>query len=253
MSEAELFARLLPAWAGIAAVIFVVLLFRRAPYGRHATATAGPTLDARWGWVLMEAASPALMALTFATGRHRGAPWAWLFLALWLAHYVNRAFVQPFRWRSAPTPMPWAIALSGAGFNLVNGYTNGRWLFELTPGYLPGWFTGARFVVGVALFVAGMAVNLHADATLRALRGDGERGYKVPHGGLYRWVSCPNYLGEMVEWAGFALATWSPAAAAFAAWTVANLLPRALAHHRWYRGRFAEYPPGRRAVIPFVL
>ncbi|MFO0608896.1 MAG: DUF1295 domain-containing protein [Polyangiales bacterium] len=253
MTEAELFARLLPAWAGLAAVIFVVLLFRRAPYGRHATTTAGPTLDARWGWVLMEAASPALMALTFVTGRHRGEPWAWLFLALWLAHYVNRAFVQPFRWRAAPTPMPWAIALSGAGFNLVNGYTNGRWLFELTPGYAPGWFTGARFIVGVALFVVGMAVNLHADATLRALRGDGERGYKIPHGGLYRWVSCPNYLGEMVEWAGFALCTWSPAAAAFAMWTVANLLPRALAHHRWYRGRFAEYPAGRRAVIPFVL
>ncbi len=253
MTEAALFARLLPLWIGVAVAVFVVLLYRRAPYGRHAQGRVGPTLDARWGWVLMEAPSPALMALTFATGRHRGEAWAAGFLALWLVHYVNRAFVQPFRWRGAATPMPWLIALSGACFNLVNGYTNGRWLFELSPGYAPSWFGDPRFVAGVGLFVAGMAMNVHADEVLRGLRGDGERGYRIPHGGMYRWVSCPNYLGEMLEWAGFALATWSLPAAAFAAWTVANLLPRALAHHRWYRARFEDYPPSRRAVLPFVL
>lgn len=253
MSEAWLFARALPAWMALAAVVLVALLFRGAPYGRHARAGVGPTLDSRWAWVLMEAASPALMLATFATGRHRGEPWAWLFLGMWLLHYVNRTLVQPFRWRGRPTPMPWLIALSGAFFNLINGYTNGRWLFELGPGYAPGWFRDPRFVVGLGLFAVGMAVNLHADEVLRGLRREGEGGYRVPHGGLYRWVSCPNYLGEMVEWVGFALCTWNLPAAAFAAWTIANLFPRALAHHRWYRGRFADYPPERRAVLPFVL
>lgn len=253
MTEALFFAWLLPAWVVLSVVVLVVLLTRGAPYGRHARRGWGPTLPARWGWVLMEAASPLLMVATFATGRHRGAPWAWGFLAMWLAHYVNRAFVQPFRWRGTPTPMPWSVALLAVGFNLVNGYTNGRWLFALSPGYAPGWFTSARFVAGVALFGAGMAVNLHADEVLRGLRREGEGGYKVPYGGLYRWVSCPNYLGEMIEWTGFALCTASPAAAAFAVWTFANLFPRAIAHHRWYRERFADYPSERRAVLPFVV
>jgi 3-oxo-5-alpha-steroid 4-dehydrogenase 1 len=26
-----------------------------------------------------------------------------------------------------------------------------------------------------------------------------------------------------------------------------------LAHHRWYREKFEDYPSGRRALIPFVL
>jgi protein-S-isoprenylcysteine O-methyltransferase Ste14 len=96
-----------------------------------------------------------------------------------------------------------------------------------------------------------MAANLHADSVLLRLRREG--GYGVPRGGLFRWVSCPNYLAEMVEWVGWALATWSPAGAAFATYTTANLLPRAVVHHRWYRARFPDYPPERRALIPFLL
>ena len=69
----------------------------------------------------------------------------------------------------------------------------------------------------------------------------------------FEWVSCPNYLGEMTEWAGWALATWSLPGLAFAAYTAANLAPRALAHHDWYRERFPDYPPRRRALIPYLL
>jgi len=39
----------------------------------------------------------------------------------------------------------------------------------------------------------------------------------------------------------------------FAIWTMANLVPRALAHHRWYRETFADYPPGRKALIPYLF
>jgi steroid 5-alpha reductase family enzyme len=70
---------------------------------------------------------------------------------------------------------------------------------------------------------------------------------------LFRYVSCPNFLGEILEWTGFAIMTWSPAALAFAVWTLVNLVPRALDHHNWYRSRFEDYPPGRKALIPFVL
>jgi hypothetical protein len=66
-------------------------------------------------------------------------------------------------------------------------------------------------------------------------------------------VSCPNYLGEIIEWSGWALATWSLAGAAFALYTIANLAPRAVAYHRWYRESFNDYPPARRALLPFIL
>ncbi len=106
--------------------------------------------------------------------------------------------------------------------------------------------------LGAALFVGGMAVNRWADGVLRRLRAPGETGYRVPEGGLYRLVSCPNFLGEIVAWAGFALATRSFGALAFAVWSFANLAPRARAHHRWYRATFPGYPRERRALVPFL-
>ncbi|MBI5515812.1 MAG: DUF1295 domain-containing protein [Deltaproteobacteria bacterium] len=237
----------------LAGVVFVALLFLRAPYGRHAGRAPGPTLPARWGWVLMELPSPVAMAVTFATGRHGGSAVGWALLLPWLAHYAHRTLVQPFRWRGTPTPVPALIVGSGAFFNVINGYTNGRWSFHLGPERGASWLADPRFLVGMLLFIVGEGVNLHADEVLRGLRAPGETGYKIPQGGLYRWVSCPNYLGETVAWWGYALAAWSLPALAFAAWTTANLVPRALAHHRWYRARFPEYPAERRAIAPGLL
>ncbi|HSM12793.1 MAG TPA: 3-oxo-5-alpha-steroid 4-dehydrogenase, partial [Thermoanaerobaculia bacterium] len=124
--------------------------------------------------------------------------------------------------------------------------------FELAPVYPRSWLVDPRFLAGVALFAAGTWVNRRADATLRALaaRGDGE--YGIPRGGLFERISCPNYLGEIIVWSGWALATWSLPGLAFALWTVANLAPRARSHHRFYRERFPDYPPERRALVPFV-
>ena len=103
------------------------------------------------------------------------------------------------------------------------------------------------------LFVVGFAINQHVRPGPATLRAPGERGYQIPHGGLYRFVSAPNYFGELVEWSGFALAAWSPAALVFVIWTVANLAPRAWANHRWYRRTFPDYPPERRALVPFLF
>ena len=106
---------------------------------------------------------------------------------------------------------------------------------------------------GLALFAAGYFINQQSDHILLNLRKPGETGYRVPHGGLYRYVSCPNYLGELIEWSGFALLTWSPGALMFVIWTAANLVPRARTHHAWYKERFPDYPPERRAILPWLI
>jgi len=251
VNERTFYFALLGAFAASAVVVFLVLWFVTAPYGRHARRGAGPKVSARLGWILMEAPAALSMALLFATGDRQGQATAIAFLALWELHYVNRAFVYPLRARGRP--MPLLIALGGALFNLTNGYLNGRWLFSLSAPYPSAWLLSFRFLFGPAVFFSGLAVNQQSDAILRALRGPGDQGYRIPRGGLFRWVSCPNYLGEIVEWVGWAIATWSPAGAVFALWTVANLAPRARSHHRWYRERFPDYPPDRRALIPFIF
>ena len=78
-------------------------------------------------------------------------------------------------------------------------------------------------------------------------------GYKIPHGNFFNFVSCPNYMGEIIEWIGFFIIAMSLPALSFALWTFFNLVPRALNHHDWYLENFDNYPKKRKAVIPFIL
>jgi 3-oxo-5-alpha-steroid 4-dehydrogenase 1 len=102
------------------------------------------------------------------------------------------------------------------------------------------------------LFILGFIINRQADFTLHKLRKGGETGYSIAYNGLYRWISCPNYLGEILIWTGWAVATWSLAGLSFAVWTAANLVPRARAHHRWYLQNFADYPANRKMLVPGI-
>jgi 3-oxo-5-alpha-steroid 4-dehydrogenase 1 len=229
----------------------VSLLFVTAPYGRHERKGFGPTLPARVGWLVMESPAVLFFAFVYARGAHRAEAAPLALLALWQIHYVHRTFVFPRLISGTGRRMPVMIALLAVGFNLLNGYLNAAWISEIgsySQGYLLGW----RFIAGSLCFAFGFTVNVVSDRQLLRLRSRAGE-YQVPQGLLFKWVSCPNYLGEMIEWFGFALAAWSPAGLAFALYTVANLAPRALAHQAWYRNRFPNYPRDRRALIPFVL
>jgi hypothetical protein len=255
MDERSVYALLLRAFVALALVTFPILFFVTAPYGRHAAKSRLPAIDGTLGWVLMEAPSALVFFACFLAGDHRTDPARLALLVLWELHYVHRAFVFPFRRRGGQKKMPISVAGSAFVFTTLNGYLNGRWIFGFAgrDAYGAAYLTDPRFVLGVALFLVGFAVNQHADHVLFRLRAPGETGYRIPRGGLYRFVSCPNYLGEIVEWLGFALASFSAAGLAFAIWTIANLLPRAIAHHRWYTKTFPDYPKERRALVPFLL
>lgn len=235
----------------LAAATFAGLRFIVAPYGRHLRPGWGPTLGARLAWVLMEA--PACLAFLglYFLGPNRFELVPLVLLVLWQAHYVQRTFIYPFLMRPG-NRMPLAVAAMGFAFNLLNAYINALWVSRYGE-YTTAWLTDWRFLTGAVLFIAGFVLNRGADKTLRGLRSPGETGYKIPHGGAYRWVSCPNYLGEIVEWFGWALATWSPAGLAYAVYAAANLGPRAIANHRWYREQFPDYPEDRRALVPYLL
>ena len=159
--------------------------------------------------------------------------------------------VFPFRITSGDKKMPLFITGSAIFFNLFNGGFNGYYLAELSS-YNAEWLTSWQFVVGLLLFVLGFAINFWSDEILRNLRKPGETGYVIPHGGLFKYISAPNLFGEIIEWTGFAILAWSLPATSFAIWTFANLVPRAVAHHKFYLQEFTDYPKERKAVFPFV-
>jgi len=250
VNEQAFFNSLIIGWFLLAAVIFLALLFFAAPYGRHFRRGWGPAINNKVGWVIMEATAPLVFAICFVLGNNANTLTTLVFLVLWEAHYIHRAFLYPFALRSRRRGMPIAVVGFGLLFNTVNGYLNGRYIFTFATGYTNEWLGDPRFIAGVVLFIIGFIINRRADRILSNLRKPAESGYRIPYGGLYRWISCPNYLGEIIIWLGWALATWSLPGLAFATWTVANLVPRARLHHAWYRKHFLDYPPERRALLP---
>jgi 3-oxo-5-alpha-steroid 4-dehydrogenase 1 len=246
----DAFDIVLIALFGLAPLILLLLLYVPAPYGRHARGGWGPTMPTRWAWILME--SPAVLAFLgfYLAGAHALELVPLALLAAWMLH---RTFVYPWSLRlSEDRRTPVSVVAMALCFNTANAYVNATWLSS-RGSYPTSWLTDPRFVLGMLLFLAGYGINRWADAVLRKLRRPGEDRHVVPRGGLYELVSCPNYLGESLEWLGWALACWSLAGLSFAAFTWANLLPRAVAHHRWYRRSFPDYPPRRRAFLPYLL
>ena len=243
-------------WIAIAVTVFFVLHKINAPFGRHTRDDFGPTINARTAWMLMELPSPVIFSLTFLLGSNTPTTAMWVFFILWNAHYINRSLIYPFRQRDINKKMPIAIMWSAIGFNVVNGFLNGLYLGSIceVEKYGSAWLTDDRFMFGLIIFGLGMLVNIQSDNILLALRKPGDSSYKIPYGGLFKYISCPNLFGEIIEWTGFALMLWSAPALSFAIWTVSNLLPRAVAHHHWYLDKFgAQYPKERRAVFPFIL
>ncbi len=238
-----------------AMVGFIVTQFiMQAPYGQHDNLGENHwRINERLGWFLMEAPAPIVFITCFLWHGIPTAVAAWVLFALWNLHYFHRAFIYPFRIHaSKQTRIPVLVVAMGGLYCGTNGYLNGTWIGNYSV-YNDVWLRDPRFILGCSLFLFGYFLNKQSDRILIQLRQPGETGYKIPYGGGFRFVSSPNYLGEILTWSGFAIACWSLAGLSFVVMTIANLVPRALTRHQWYLQTFAAYPKERRALIPYVL
>lgn len=245
------FELLVYVWIALAIGTFISLFWVTAPFGRHTSDSWGPTINARLAWCLMEIPSPLVLSIFLFSGTTTPTTPIWIFWGLWMLHYINRSLIYPFRQRDVKKRMPMMIMGSAIFFNLMNGGINGYFLGYLAT-HDATWLADPRFIVGLCLFLIGMFINWQSDNILLKLRKPGETAYKIPYGGFFKYVSCPNLFGEVVEWFGFALMVYSLPALSFALWTFANLVPRALDHHQWYLQKFENYPTQRKAVFPFL-
>jgi len=168
-------------------------------------------------------------------------------------HYFQRSFIFPLLMKGK-SKMPIGIMLMGITFNVLNGYMQGQWLFHLAPAdmYTKAWLYTPQFIIGTLLFFTGMGINIHSDHIVRHLRKPGDTNHYLPKGGVFNYVTSANYFGEIVEWCGFAILTWSASGAVFAWWTFANLVPRANTIYHKYKTMFGKELGNRKRVIPFI-
>ena len=246
----QIYEAILMPWVILSCITFLVLLKIPAPYGKFTKTSWGPMIPSQLGWFVMEIISPAMFAYFFLIGDTDKNWVMWVFFICWVGHYTNRSIIYPLRQKN-PAKMPLSIALFAFLFNVVNGFVNGYFLGSIqsyTIDYLSNW----NFILGIILFIVGMRINMKSDTILLNLRSE-NKGYQIPNGGFFKYVSYPNYFGEILEWTAFALMTWSWAGLSFMIWTMANLVPRAIKGHQWYHQQFDNYPKDRKAIFPFFL
>ncbi|MCP5044390.1 MAG: 3-oxo-5-alpha-steroid 4-dehydrogenase [bacterium] len=244
----------------IAAVTAVAACFIETPYGRFADKSYGVSLDPRLGWFLMELPASLAFVYFFFRGQDPYAPFALFVLFVWVVHYANRGFVMPALMRvpvGQKSSFSLMVVVIGWVVTSLHGYLSATFAatFAAREGF--DWFTDPRFIVGVSIYYAAFFANLHSDHVVRNLRtkeevAAGIKAYRVPQGGLFRYVSSPSYLTELAFWAGFALFTWSLPGLYILLVSAANLVPRAISTDAWYRERFPNYPPERKILIPWV-
>ena len=239
-------------YAGMTLVTFVSLFFITAPYGRHTRDGWGPTMRAAHAWFIMElVALITVPALAIASGVAL-TPAMIALLGLWVFHYGHRTLIYPWRRRTSTKRLPILIPAMAIAYNALNGYANGWNFFVNAELYQMSWLLDPRFILGTIIFACGAWINITSDNVMLKLQRRTNEEYEIPHEGLHRHVAAPNYLGEIMEWAGWAIATWSTAGLLFALYTIANLAPRARSNLIWYRETFPDYPKDRKALIPHV-
>jgi steroid 5-alpha reductase family enzyme len=236
-------------WAIIGIATFILLQFVTAPYGRHIKKGWGPEISNRLGWILMEL--PSFTIILYFYLNFSQSSYAQFLSIVWLLHYFNRTFIFPFRIRTKGKKMPLTIVLSAIFFNFMNAGLNGYFLAHFEQ-YSDLAFENWTFYLGLTILIVSFITNQISDHILINLRKPDEVGYKIPYGFLFKYISCPNHLSEIFQWTGFAIMAWNLPATTFLIWTIANLVPRALKHHKWYKEYFEEYPKNRKAIIPKI-
>jgi 3-oxo-5-alpha-steroid 4-dehydrogenase 1 len=236
---------------GFAVFIFVLLFFVSAPYGKFLRKGWGPGIKTKWAWLIMEFPSPAVMIFFFIISKQKSIPQI-IFVILWLSHYLYRTFIYPFSQSGREKQYPVVLVFMAIIFNFCNGFVNGYGVFNLTQ-YPISWLLSWQFITGVILFAGGFIINKISDEKLRRLRKESPLEYVIPKGWLFKYISSPHYFGEIIEWGGWAVMTWSLPGLAFFIFTFANIFPRAISSHKWYKEHFSDYPTDRKAVIPYIL
>lgn len=251
----RLFDTVVTTMAALAVIVFIALHKVEAAYGMTYSPKWGPSVNNKAGWVTMETPAFIVMLAIWLLSPRRQEIAPGIMATFFLIHYFQRSFIFPLMMRGR-SRMPWAIALMGMVFNTINAYMIGGWLFFVAPGtmYEAGWLHSPQFITGSVVFFTGMGINLHSDYVVRHLRKPGDTRHYIPRKGMFRYVTGANYFGELTEWLGFALLTWSLPGLVFALWTFANLAPRARTLHARYIKEFGdEYSGlGRKYIIPFI-
>ena len=234
-------------------VNLIVQFCKTIPYGKHDVGAGRCRVNRRVGFALSNGI-PGIVLFTlayFLAGTRFDGPANIVMFCLFIIHYLNRAIISPIASRHARSTVSFWIPILSTLVNAIFHYVNADYIGSAY--FCNGYYYDPRFILGIIIMVTGFIINRVADGLLICLReGYKDDSYKIPKGPLFYLISQPNYLGEMIEWFGWALLTWSLAGVVWFLFVCSTQIPRARANHMWYKKELDDYPTRRKALIPFI-
>ena len=253
--------------------IFLCLLFIKAYYGKFFDSKSEdsnciqkilrkifPVIPSRISWIVQECPC-VFVTIFFLVYYFQNLNFQnLLMIAPFVLHYIHRTFIFPFMIHSSKNN-PLEITLMAFTFCLFNGFMINRSIFCQIIYYKQQIFW-LNYIFGLTTFCIGMYINIHSDYSMikqRNANQDKTNKYIIPRGFMYELISCPNYFGELTEWLGFFILSNSFSGLVFFISTFANLFPRAIQYHQWYKNKFKEdfstdkSLSERKAIVPFLF
>jgi very-long-chain enoyl-CoA reductase len=178
-----------------------------------------------------------------------------LSLALVTLHFAKRELETLFVHRFSLSTMPaFNIFKNSAHYWLLAGLNIAYWTYSPSSPTASGSTDSLLSFLGLALFVVGELGNLNAHLVLRSLRPEGTTTRGIPRGLGFDLVTCPNYMFEMMAWAGIWLVNGSWSTAVFLLVAGAQMAVWGKKKERRYRKEFGDkYKRKRSVMIPGVV
>mmetsp|Transcript_25782 Transcript_25782/g.56172 ORF Transcript_25782/g.56172 Transcript_25782/m.56172 type:complete len:308 (+) Transcript_25782:189-1112(+) len=174
-----------------------------------------------------------------------------LALGYWAFHYIKR-IVETFTiHRFGHATMPIFNLFKNCGYYWGCAAFVGY--FVNHPLYTPPSELQSKVALGLA--VLAQLANLRCHIILANLRAPGDKGYKIPRGFLFNFITCANYTAEIWGWILFSVATQALPAAIFTLMGAGQMAQWALQKHKRLRKIFdgkdgREKYPRRWVMLP---
>jgi len=169
---------------------------------------------------------------------------------LWMTHYTKRLletiFVHEFGTLTMPVFNLFKNCLYYWGFAAAVGYNvNIPTDHDLAPWHL---------YLGFPWFCIFMILNFICHMQLKYMRRPGCNDFVIPHGGLFEYITCPNYFCEIMTWVGFNILTgFTPAGVLFNICGTAQMIQWATQRKAKFIKLFGDKWPRKRYVLfPFI-
>ncbi|OAA79244.1 3-oxo-5-alpha-steroid 4-dehydrogenase [Akanthomyces lecanii RCEF 1005] len=207
-----------------------------------------------FGPILIHAAVVAARPYIFPGGDKPMSSTQWLSFALIMGHFFKREFETAFIHKFSANTMPVANVFKNSFF-----YWALSGLLCAVSIYWPRSLAArAREptidAAGTALYLFGETGNALVHYYLSTLRAPGSTERKIPAGYGFSFVTCPNYMYEILAWIGIIIVSRDWSVALFIAIGGAQMFVWAKGKEKAYRKEFGDkYKKKRFVILPGLL